>query len=340
MQREGKGDLIMDNEVIKVLCAPFEEGVGSRVVGGGKKRHFVEGEYVLDRMNKAFSGCWSTEVKHQEVIGDYVLVRVRVTVYDKTVEREFFQEGYGSGDKRGDVANGFKGALTNAIKNACKKWGVGAFLEESGSSESVEAGIVNLPSFNKADDAKAESFVPNPVIPEKKPEKPPSGNNPVKNLSIPPTFMNQRSEKEKETTFKGFNDNKETNEKNGEGARSNVNGIDVSQFASFVNNAEKPNEKSSNVGGKEDKTVATPKAGNQTKEVEIGVENNYDEDGISDVQLAAIEATMEMKNLSWDDFVKGALGKDCQNPPKSPKDLDYQTAITVVRWGNNYGRSE
>ena len=50
--------------------------------GRGGDYNYVPWQDVADRMNKVFSGNWSSEVMSQEIVGNNVIVRVRVTAVD------------------------------------------------------------------------------------------------------------------------------------------------------------------------------------------------------------------------------------------------------------------
>jgi len=123
----------MDDLVLKKLYEPFD----IKTKPGSQGYKYIKSIDVIDRMNKVFSGRWSTEVEHQELIEDTVLIRVRVSVGN-----EFSHVGYGSssikrftyGDNKGkivDLGAVFKAAEALAIRNACSRWGVGLNLEES-----------------------------------------------------------------------------------------------------------------------------------------------------------------------------------------------------------------
>jgi hypothetical protein len=129
----------MKDEILDKLYKPFD--LKERQGLGGMTFKYVSSNDIIDRMNKLFAGCWSTIIMDQEKMEDFVLVRVKVMVYDKETERMYEHEGYGSGKimkytsgaKKGeviDVGNAYKAAEAKAIKNACSRWGVGLYLEE------------------------------------------------------------------------------------------------------------------------------------------------------------------------------------------------------------------
>jgi hypothetical protein len=111
------------------LYAPM--GVSSRR-GRGGMYDYVKWQDVAHRMNEIYGTLWSSHVTYQDVVGNNVIVRVSVCVYKPELEREFCQEGFGGAilDESAEAGNPFKAAYSKALKDACKKWGVGLFLEE------------------------------------------------------------------------------------------------------------------------------------------------------------------------------------------------------------------
>jgi hypothetical protein len=136
----------MEATILEQLKADFPR-VMEKPGGGGRTFKYIPSEDIFSRMNEVFLGNWSTQVISQEIIDDQVLIRVSVSVSDPySEERIFFiQEGFASqpiarynrGDKSGqiiDIGNSYMAAMTKAIKQAVKKWGVALYIE--GSSES------------------------------------------------------------------------------------------------------------------------------------------------------------------------------------------------------------
>jgi hypothetical protein len=104
--------------------------------GRGGTYDYVSWKNVADRMNEVFGINWTSEVVSEHVSEKEVVVRVRVSVYNKD-GAAFSQEGYGGAlnDERSEAGNPFKSAYSKAFKDACKKWGVGLYLEEDGVQE-------------------------------------------------------------------------------------------------------------------------------------------------------------------------------------------------------------
>jgi hypothetical protein len=124
---KGKGET-MKNEI---LYRGFES-IPSRKGRGGVYQ-YIRWQDVADRMNEAFGTSWSSEVVSQEIIGNNIVVRVRVSIFDANTATFTSQEGFGgaTNDDRSEAGNPFKAAYSKALKDACKKWGLGLYLEDS-----------------------------------------------------------------------------------------------------------------------------------------------------------------------------------------------------------------
>ena len=75
--------------------------------GRGGNYPYITWQDVADRMNEVFGITWSSEVISQDVVGDNVVVRVRVTVLDPETKTDFVQEGFGGApnDSRQEAGN-------------------------------------------------------------------------------------------------------------------------------------------------------------------------------------------------------------------------------------------
>jgi hypothetical protein len=131
----------MNETTLNNLYAPMAKK--ERQGPGGKMYAYTPSQDVIDRMNKTFKGNWSTNVTHQEIVEDQVLIRVTVTACDPegTDGYSYSHDGFGSsliarysyGDNKGkamDIGNIFKSAEAKAIVNACKRFGVALLDEE------------------------------------------------------------------------------------------------------------------------------------------------------------------------------------------------------------------
>lgn len=111
------------------------ENIPSRK-GRGGVYPYVRWQDVADRMNEVFGTNWSSEVLFQDIIGANVIVRVRVSIVDPEKGVFFTQEGFGGApnDANTEAGTPFKSAYSKALKDACKKWGVGLYLDEDDDS--------------------------------------------------------------------------------------------------------------------------------------------------------------------------------------------------------------
>ncbi len=107
--------------------------------GRGGNYSYVTADDVTDRMNKLFKGNWSTMVTFQGVEGGNVIVRVRVEVTNPEDGNLYSHEGYGGQkeDPAAEAGNVFKSAYSKAIVSACRRWGVGLYLEEEAQASSA-----------------------------------------------------------------------------------------------------------------------------------------------------------------------------------------------------------
>lgn len=110
--------------------------VRERDGGGGRKLSYLEGHYVIDRLNKIFGPLgWSKEIAEiKEVVsktprGEFpaYLVKVILSIHGKDNYRNVVKEAYGYGaDKSGQNAHelAMKEAVTDALKVAAKDLGM------------------------------------------------------------------------------------------------------------------------------------------------------------------------------------------------------------------------
>jgi hypothetical protein len=130
----------MDKAILDELYGKFN--LSTRQGQGGMTFKYVPNEDVIDRMNNVFGGNWSTHVMFRDVLDDQVILEVRVSVVDPETEMTHSHTGFGSqqimrynsGTNAGkiiDIGNGYKGALAKAIVNACTRWGVGLYKEDT-----------------------------------------------------------------------------------------------------------------------------------------------------------------------------------------------------------------
>lgn len=127
--------------------------------GRGGTYSYIKWQDIADRMNTIFGTQWDSEVVYQDVINSNIVIRVRVTILDTNSGDMFFQEGFGGApmDDRQEAGNPFKSAYSKALKDACKKWGIGLYLDEDG--QNLTESPVVIPT-NTTIPESIESFIP------------------------------------------------------------------------------------------------------------------------------------------------------------------------------------
>lgn len=131
--KEKEKENMSDTKETRIKDALYQPLTVDSRKGRGGTYGYVKWQAVADRMNDTFGMNWSSNVESQEIIGDLVIVRVSVCAKDPVSGQEFCQEGYGGSQMRpsDEAGSAHKGAYSKALKDACKKWGVGLHLEEN-----------------------------------------------------------------------------------------------------------------------------------------------------------------------------------------------------------------
>lgn len=153
------------------------DSVSERDGGGGRRLSYLEGHYVIDRLNKVLGHlAWSKEivdVRLLETPKPSYLVKVRLSVH--TASGLVVKEGYGYGsDKSSNNPHelAIKEAVTDALKVAAKDLGMSMGLalydksQENVSDESSDKPKERKTLSNKADEtvpAKATTSEPSPT---------------------------------------------------------------------------------------------------------------------------------------------------------------------------------
>ncbi len=163
------------------------DAIALRDGGGTKKLSYLEGWYVIDRMNKVFGqGNWAYDIKAltnvhsgegtdnygKPVFNTHYIAQVKVTAKfgDTTVAIE--DVGYGDGSDKKSIGKAHelatKEAVTDALKRACKSFGMSMGLalydktQENVSDDDREAAAVK-PGPRKADTSGVKAITAGPV---------------------------------------------------------------------------------------------------------------------------------------------------------------------------------
>lgn len=174
------------------LYAPLK--VDSRQ-GRGGTYGYVKWQHVADRMNETFGMNWSSHVEHEDKIDNTIIVRVTVCAKDPISGEQYCQEGYGASIMRGtdEPGSAHKGAYSKALKDACKKWGIGLHLEEGAPANTNSAPTNMPPGFTGHETAQPaptpapveQTFTPSAPSTAPTPAAPMAPNTPVAPVSTP-----------------------------------------------------------------------------------------------------------------------------------------------------------
>lgn len=269
--------------------------------GRGGTYSYIKWQDVADRMNQVFGIQWSSEIVYQDVIGSNVVIRIRVSVLDTNTGNLFFQEGFGGApiDDRQEAGTPFKAAYSKALKDACRKWGVGLYIEEDGD---VESEVIPFPKT-----ATTTPFVP--VSPKQE-------------IPIPPVAQKQEVKITTTTTLpKSVPPVPPTAPPTVAGTPKVTNTIPIQQVT--------PDVKVPNIPP----VPPLPNSG-----VTAGLTMGGGQTTISDVQMAALQSIISIQGVEYDQLVKDAFdskGVELPNGIPSMETLSYKDAVMVVKYGND-----
>lgn len=299
----------MKNEI---LYRGFENIPSRR--GRGGVYQYIRWQDIADRMNEAFGTSWSSEVTFQDIVGSNVIVRVRVTVFDKSTETFSKQEGFGGApnEEQSEAGNPFKSAYSKALKDACKKWGVGLFLEldDEAGEQKASPSIPNGYGGMEQGIPGGVSATPNTGLPL--PTPPSSGGMPMPpgaSMAKPGTVVQES--------------------------------VGVQQAPPAQARQQQPVPPAMPTSQGE---IPTPPGISLKEDMPMSKVGTIDtgEDLVSDVQKAAIKGILAMPTvtIAYEELAKQAFefnGVDKKSVP-AIDDLTYQEAVYVVKYGNDQFR--
>lgn len=280
--------------------------------GRGGNYSYVKWQDVADRMNQVFGTFWSSNVEYQDVVGENVIVRVRVTVIDPTDSRVLgWQEGFGGApnDDRIEAGNAFKSAYSKALKDACKKWGVGLYLDEEGEGPSY--GTEPSHSQTKQPSSPPPGFTGHETAPAPSPPAPEPSSKPkaTGGLPLPPGVAMDSAP-----------------------AKNNTPPTPSAPPTPPIPPPAAPSVQRQEPALPQDlpmsktQPIVTPGGG---------------EGMISDVQKAALQSILSMSGAEYEDLAREAFefnGLDGKNVPQVDS-LTYSQAVHVVKYGNDKFRN-
>jgi len=269
--------------------------------GRGGTYSYIKWQDVADRMNQIFGVQWSSEVVYQDVIGSNVVTRIRVSILDTNTGNLFFQEGFGGApiDDRQEAGTPFKAAYSKALKDACKKWGVGLYIEEDGD---VEPEVI---LFSK-------TSVKTPFVPISSKQE----------IPVPPVIQKQEA---KISTMVVPKNTQPPIPPVSAGAQQVTSTVTIQQEKSVPNIPPVPPTPKAFVEAAVNVTAIDGiSMGGQTT--------------ISDVQTAALQSIISIQGVEYDQLVKDAFdskGISLSNGIPTMESLSYKEAVIVVKYGND-----
>jgi hypothetical protein len=161
----------MNEKIIEILKRPFPKELHKHREGrDGKKLDYIEVQNYVDRLNEAFTYEWSFELTSREIIGEQIVVEVKLTAAGLT------KTGLGgttitrSQDHKTIVAlaDDIKTAEADALKRACRLLGVGAELYATEQDDG--AGLISGPTASTGFQHRAgpHSLPPSPLPPRER----------------------------------------------------------------------------------------------------------------------------------------------------------------------------
>jgi len=318
----------MNSEIISGLYQPLE--VKERKGAGNQLYKYIGNEDVIDRMNKVFLGDWSTTVMSKEIIDDYVLVEVQVSVINPETKERFNHVGFGShaiarftsGSNMGkiiDIGNTYKSALAKAIVNACTRWGVGLFKDRADFMEDDD-GTPHMPSvFN------ASAPIPAPITPAPMAMAAPPvaqarpASKPLSMPSIPPAFNPAPIAAPPAFSVPPVQTSTVSVPKKVETPKVPLPNMNTQTVAV----ARPPSE------------VTLPHNAPSMPPQELPFSSSDDLGLISDVQRVALNGILSMRNLTYTDLAAEAFAASGITKEIPPVDkLKYEDAVVVLKYGN------
>jgi hypothetical protein len=316
------------------LYASFSDVKSRR--GRGGVYEYISWKDVADRMNEVFGIHWSSEVMYQDIVGNNVVVRVRVMITDPDNGKIQYQEGFGGAqnDQSAEAGNPFKAAYSKALKDACKKWGVALFIEEEdGSAVSAPpAAPQNMntppPGFGgfetgvppRQDAVAAPVTQVAPPAPKEKEPDPAVNSMPVPPgvaMTPPPgVAMNTPSIPTEAPTAPPVQNFPVTPEP--------------------VQQPTPPVQESAPAGPPVPPSVPTPPPVMRSQDLPM-TNMGGTKSLISDVQRAALHSILQMQKISYEDLVTEAFQANgiVKNPIPQVDQLSYDEAVHVVKYGND-----
>ena len=274
--------------------------------GRGGNYDYVKAQDVYDRMNDVFGADWSSEVIRAKEVGNNIIVHARVTIMNDN-RCSAYQDGFGGAinDAGSEAGNAYKSAFSKAIKDACKKWGIGLFLDEDGSYTATTSAPTNSTPTPPAISTQTPPTTPTPTPPATPPPTTPVS--PPEALVAPANVaVTNRPPR----------------------------GLDLPPGVSRT----LPNGVSSNAGPATPPPSTPPQVNlNEDMPMSTTTVNAGEANTISDVQKAALHSILSIDGVEYETLVKEAFEINGLDGTVIPAidDLKYKEAVYVVKYGND-----
>jgi hypothetical protein len=325
----------MDEELKAKLYESFN--ILSRKGRGGTYQ-YIEWKDVADRMNSVFGINWSSELKSVDVVNNNVIVRVRVEVYDANTNITYHQEGFGGAplDEKLEAGNPHKAAYSKALKDACKKWGVGLFLEEDDEPNTVGAGPtipsgfmgkeVGIPSVPSTRIIPSKPFVEEVSTVSKVVEEVVAAET-IPTVETPAVTIPQRPPRtappKQPPQLKKAQEAEEKKVLETKSSVPRIPTIPKSNSAPISPSVSRPVSPMQPFGNSNNRELPMSSGGGQSL--------------ISDVQKAALQGILNLKGVEYESLAREAFAFNgvVKEPIPEADKLTYQEAVFVVKYGND-----
>jgi hypothetical protein len=122
------GQVKLPAKIKKLISIPTPEMfIKTRPIRGNKTANYVEGGYVVARLNQAFSPIgWDFEVVEEKIEAKEVVVRGRLLIKDPIHNFQVGKTQYGTKERYAGVPLGdtLKGAATDCLKKCASMFGI------------------------------------------------------------------------------------------------------------------------------------------------------------------------------------------------------------------------
>lgn len=306
---------------LKALKKPLK--VYKRPGAKGRTYEYIKSRDVMDRMNTVFNGRWSSKIVSSEVVDNYLIIGVEVTVYDGD-DLTFTHAGYGGVPmNNSDIAGRYKAALSLAVRNACARWGIsGGEEEDTDVNESSFNPPFNPPS-NPPSNTINGTVLPSTSLPT---NIPPASSHPTDDDVIIP-YNNIPTNTDTQSSTPPYSDSTISLPPQNVGTEPpsdiQIGGGTMVNTPTMVNNI--PVD------------VPLPTVSNENSQSNPGASSNNETRMINIVQKQSINSILTIRNITYHDLVKGAFESigSTMDPLPEMEALTHEQAITVIKYGNS-----